>query len=231
MTTPGATWHDHDRRRDRQHQRRSAGRRGRRRARPQRAGGRVTRPPGGAGSTGGGRRRPAPTCWCRCCSATVPDASARADAAGGAGRRRRRAREVAGVVADAEVAERPAARRAQAGRRARPGRRQRAPAYVVVGIGLNVGWAPDGAARLGDGIDPADVLDALLVAYDRLPADIADLLPGRAWHARPVGPRRAQRTATSSAGRSTCCPTAGSWCSTSAAITHRFDTGDVVHLR
>ena len=31
---------------------------------------RGTRPPGGDGSTGGGTRRPAPTCWCRCCSAT-----------------------------------------------------------------------------------------------------------------------------------------------------------------
>ena len=67
----------------------------------------------------------------------------------------------------AEVAERSAARRPQAGRRARPSRRSRDAEYVVVGIGLNVGWAPEGAARLGDGYDPADVLDAMLVAYDR----------------------------------------------------------------
>ena len=43
---------------------------------------------------------------------------------------------------------------------------------VVVGIGLNVGWAPEGAARLGDGIAPLDVLAALLAAYDRLPVDV-----------------------------------------------------------
>ncbi len=43
---------------------------------------------------------------------------------------------------------------------------------VVVGMGLNVGWAPDGAARLGDGIDPLDVLRALLTAYDALPTDV-----------------------------------------------------------
>jgi len=50
---------------------------------------------------------------------------------------------------------------------------QRAPdGAVVVGLGLNVGWAPDGAARLGDGVRPADVLAALLGAYDALPADI-----------------------------------------------------------
>ncbi len=44
--------------------------------------------------------------------------------------------------------------------------------HVVVGIGLNVGWAPDGGARLGEGIDPLVVLDALLVAFDALPADV-----------------------------------------------------------
>ena len=47
--------------------------------------------------------------------------------------------------------------------------------YVVVGIGLNIGWAPEGAARLGDGYDPVDVLDAMLVAYDDLPDDITDI--------------------------------------------------------
>ncbi len=41
---------------------------------------------------------------------------------------------------------------AQAGRRPRPGRRASGVGdHVVVGIGLNVGWAPEGAARLGDG--------------------------------------------------------------------------------
>lgn len=35
---------------------------------------------------------------------------------------------------------------------------------VAVGIGMNVGWAPPGAARLGDAVRPADVLEALLEA-------------------------------------------------------------------
>ena len=43
---------------------------------------------------------------------------------------------------------------------------------VVVGIGLNVGWAPDGAATvrddLGLDVDPADVLAAMLPALDEL---------------------------------------------------------------
>lgn len=56
--------------------------------------------------------------------------------------------------------------------------------FVVVGLGLNVGWAPPGAASLradGDGRDgvvTADVIDVLgevLRAYDALPGDITDL--------------------------------------------------------
>jgi BirA family biotin operon repressor/biotin-[acetyl-CoA-carboxylase] ligase len=37
---------------------------------------------------------------------------------------------------------------------------------VAVGIGLNVGWAPEGAARLGDGASRDAVLDALLASLD-----------------------------------------------------------------
>jgi BirA family biotin operon repressor/biotin-[acetyl-CoA-carboxylase] ligase len=37
---------------------------------------------------------------------------------------------------------------------------------VVVGIGMNVGWAPPGAARLGDGVTRDAVLEALLHALD-----------------------------------------------------------------
>jgi BirA family biotin operon repressor/biotin-[acetyl-CoA-carboxylase] ligase len=49
---------------------------------------------------------------------------------------------------------------------------------VVVGIGVNVGWSPDGAGRLGDHVDRADLLAAILTAYDELPAD-ADSLRAR----------------------------------------------------
>jgi BirA family transcriptional regulator, biotin operon repressor / biotin---[acetyl-CoA-carboxylase] ligase len=45
---------------------------------------------------------------------------------------------------------------------------------VVVGVGLNVGWAPEGAARLGDGVSPSTVLGAVLAAFDALPADCSD---------------------------------------------------------
>ncbi len=39
---------------------------------------------------------------------------------------------------------------------------------VAVGIGLNIGWAPDGAARLGDGVEPAAALALLLGEFDSL---------------------------------------------------------------
>src|SRR3954470_21079179 len=44
---------------------------------------------------------------------------------------------------------------------------QRSPSGpVVVGIGLNVGWAPAGAARLGEGVEPLLILTELLRAFD-----------------------------------------------------------------
>ncbi len=45
---------------------------------------------------------------------------------------------------------------------------------IVVGLGLNVGWAPDGAARLGEGISVAHVLRETLVAFDALGSDVAE---------------------------------------------------------
>ncbi|MGB7880254.1 MAG: biotin--[acetyl-CoA-carboxylase] ligase [Ilumatobacteraceae bacterium] len=44
---------------------------------------------------------------------------------------------------------------------------------VVVGLGLNVGWAPEGAAALDVDGSPADVLRLVLSALDELPADVA----------------------------------------------------------
>lgn len=56
---------------------------------------------------------------------------------------------------------------------------QRVPGHdaVVVGVGLNVGWAPDGATSLRDhaagAVSPPLVLAALLEELDALPAGIA----------------------------------------------------------
>ena len=43
--------------------------------------------------------------------------------------------------------------------------------WVVVGIGMNVGWAPEGAARLGDGVTRDEVLSALLASLSPLVDD------------------------------------------------------------
>ncbi|HEX3089010.1 MAG TPA: biotin--[acetyl-CoA-carboxylase] ligase [Ilumatobacteraceae bacterium] len=104
------------------------------------------------------------------------------------------------------------------------------PAYVVVGIGLNVGWAPDGAARLGDGIDPANVLDSMLVAYDRLPVDVVELY--RASLATIGQSVRVELPESAVTGRALdVMPDGRLVVLDECGITHRFDTGDVVHLR
>ncbi len=104
------------------------------------------------------------------------------------------------------------------------------PQYVVVGIGLNVGWAPADGATLGGVVEPSAVLDAMLAAYDRLPADIAEQyrhalgtlgqsvrveLPGSTVVGRAIDVLRDGRLVVLD----------------ECGITHRFDTGDVVHLR
>ena len=119
-------------------------------------------------------------------------------------------RKLAGILAQAELGARPA---------------------VVVGLGMNVGWAPEGAARLGDGIEPATVLRALLTAYDELPADVwpvyrshlgtlgrsvrAELPDGSAVEGRAID--------VEPDGRLVVLDECG--------ISHRFDVADVVHLR
>lgn len=101
---------------------------------------------------------------------------------------------------------------------------------VVVGIGLNVGWAPEGAARLGEGVDPLDVLAAMLRAYDELPADITPLYRdnlatlGRAVRVElPDGVLEGRAVDVESDGRLVVVD--------ECAITHRLAVGDIVHLR
>ena len=104
------------------------------------------------------------------------------------------------------------------------------PQYVVVGIGLNVGWAPDDAAMLGAGLDPVEVLNAMLAAYDRLPADITD-----AYRAElgTIGQSvRVELPRSTVVGRALdVLPDGRLVVLDECGITHRVDTGDVVHLR
>ncbi|MDA3031817.1 MAG: biotin--[acetyl-CoA-carboxylase] ligase [Actinomycetota bacterium] len=53
---------------------------------------------------------------------------------------------------------------------------------IVVGFGVNVGWAPPGAARVHDldtSVTPASLLERVLVAFDALPDDISTLYRAR----------------------------------------------------
>ncbi len=109
------------------------------------------------------------------------------------------------------------------------------PGFVVVGLGLNVGWAPPGAARLGDGVDPPAVLDALLDAL----AEVWAWDGASAWAAyreRLSTLGRAVRVELPQArvleGIATDVEPDGRLVVRDAAgATHRVDSGDVIHLR
>ncbi len=101
---------------------------------------------------------------------------------------------------------------------------------VVVGFGVNVGWAPDGAAKLGDMTNPAAVLRSALVAFDGLPDDVSSV------YRRALGTlgRRVQIELPDGeiVGTATDVEADGSLVVLDeCAITHRVSVGDVVHLR
>lgn len=101
---------------------------------------------------------------------------------------------------------------------------------VVVGIGLNVGWAPAGAARLGRGLEPLKVLRELLVAFDELPED-----PWTQYRQNmgTIGERvRVELPTRTISGRALDVDRDGRLLLVDdTAIKHVFDVGDIVHLR
>jgi BirA family transcriptional regulator, biotin operon repressor / biotin---[acetyl-CoA-carboxylase] ligase len=108
---------------------------------------------------------------------------------------------------------------------------QRAPSGpVVVGIGLNVGWAPEGAASLGNGIEPTAVLTELLRAFD---ASIADRHDRYRTLLDTLGRQvRVELPSGDIVGRAVDVDRDGSlMVIDECAITHHVDAGDVVHLR
>lgn len=111
---------------------------------------------------------------------------------------------------------------------------QRSPVLdgVVVGLGLNVGWAPDGAASLGGIAPPARVLQSVLEELAALPDDIgavyrAELATiGRDVVVELPGdsvPLRGRATDVDDQGRLVVRDMAGR--------SHVLDVGDVVHVR
>ncbi len=101
---------------------------------------------------------------------------------------------------------------------------------VVVGIGLNVGWAPDGAARLDADVSPGEVLARLLASYDSLPEDVEAryrstlaTLGARVRVELPDGHVVGTAVDVERDGRLVVVD--------ECAISHRLSIGDVVHLR
>ncbi|HUF97932.1 MAG TPA: biotin--[acetyl-CoA-carboxylase] ligase [Ilumatobacter sp.] len=101
---------------------------------------------------------------------------------------------------------------------------------VVVGIGLNVGWAPPDAVSLGAEFRPHDIAVALLAAYDALPSDIDALYRSQLG---TLGQRvRVQRTDSTLEGRALDVERDGRLVVLDdCGVSHRIDVGDVVHLR
>ena len=106
----------------------------------------------------------------------------------------------------------------------------REQSVIVVGVGLNVGWAPAGATRLGRGIDPLHVLRELLVAFDELPTDPWSQYRGRMG---TIGQRvRVEMADATVAGRAVDVEHDGRLLVVDdGGKCYRFDVGDVVHLR
>ena len=113
------------------------------------------------------------------------------------------------------------------------------PEFVVVGLGLNVGWAPEGAACLqefaADAIERDAVLKALLVALDRL-LDLSPAQLHERYRAKLSTLRRSVRVELPSGefveGRALDVEADGRLVVLdSCGVTQRLDVGDIVHLR
>jgi BirA family biotin operon repressor/biotin-[acetyl-CoA-carboxylase] ligase len=102
--------------------------------------------------------------------------------------------------------------------------------HVVVGIGINVGWAPEGAASLGGRVHPLALLAALLRNLDSLPVDVFPLY--RAQLATIGQLVRVEQHDGDIIGRAVdVSPDGRLTVIDDCAVTHHIDTGDVVHLR
>jgi BirA family transcriptional regulator, biotin operon repressor / biotin---[acetyl-CoA-carboxylase] ligase len=104
---------------------------------------------------------------------------------------------------------------------------------VVVGIGINVGWSPDGAARLGADVARTELLAALLEAFDALPAD-PDALRGRYRdELSTIGQRvRAEMPSGDVIGTAIDVTVVGQLVIRGDdALVHEIDVADVTHLR
>jgi BirA family biotin operon repressor/biotin-[acetyl-CoA-carboxylase] ligase len=101
---------------------------------------------------------------------------------------------------------------------------------LVVGLGLNIGWAPEGGARLGPPHTPDELLAAVLVELASPPPDLhaayRSLLATLGRQVRvelPSGDLIGTAVDVERDGRLVVID--------ACAVSHRVDVGDVVHLR
>ena len=104
---------------------------------------------------------------------------------------------------------------------------------VVIGVGLNVGWCPPGAARLGAEVSRPVLLGELLDAFDRLPPGAAELHHLYQGQLATIGQQvRVERPAGTVVGRAVGVEPDGRLVVLDGCgHTHRFDAGDVTHVR
>src|SRR5918995_6381385 len=104
---------------------------------------------------------------------------------------------------------------------------------VVVGIGFNVGWSPDGGSRLGGRIDRTDLLAALLAAFDLLPRDADSLHVRYRQELATLGQRvRAEMPSGDVVGRATDVTVTGQLVvRADDGRVRQIDVADVTHLR
>ncbi len=111
-------------------------------------------------------------------------------------------------------------------------RRSFAADTVVVGLGLNVGWAPVGAGSLDGALHPAEVLASLLADLDALAPDITTQYRENLGTLGQLVRVELPGEAESFVGRAVDVDETGRlMVIDECAVTHRFDVGDVVHLR
>jgi BirA family biotin operon repressor/biotin-[acetyl-CoA-carboxylase] ligase len=110
---------------------------------------------------------------------------------------------------------------------------QRSGSAIVVGTGINVGWAPKGAARLGEDCNPVELLAEILRAFDELPIDSAQMRELYRSHLGTLGRQvRIELADTEIVGTALDVTDEGHLLVVdTCGITHRCDVGDVVHLR
>lgn len=107
---------------------------------------------------------------------------------------------------------------------------------IVVGLGLNVGWAPEGAAAVhhhagASNVAPAELLHALLGELDALPDDIGSLYRGELVTIGQQVRVQLPGGAADVCGRAVEVDDAGRIVIDDAGVLRTLDVGDIVHVR